>query len=147
MFSGTRLLFRWSSGCWQLISGSSAFSKTTLNIWKFTVHILLKPGLENFEHYFTSVWDEGHTLGLKHPHCTSAVGDHPPTTPHSSDTGTQSFLREQILLPFLITQFITENFLSLSEAEAGPPSQNSPSHFSGEFNLAMNKIKPEKSWS
>ena len=41
-----------------LISGSSAFSKTSLNIWKFTVHVLLKPGLENFEHYFTSVWDE-----------------------------------------------------------------------------------------
>ena len=37
-----------------LISGSLPF----LNIWKFTVHILLKPGLENFEHYFTSVWDE-----------------------------------------------------------------------------------------
>ena len=35
-----------------LISGSSAFSKTSLNIWKFMVHILLKPGLENFEHYF-----------------------------------------------------------------------------------------------
>ena len=38
-----------------LISGSSAFSKNSLNIWKFTVHVLLKPGLENFEHYFTSV--------------------------------------------------------------------------------------------
>ena len=41
-----------------LISGSSAFSKTSLNIWKFTVHVLLKPGLENSEHYFTSMWDE-----------------------------------------------------------------------------------------
>ena len=41
-----------------LISGSSAFLKTSLNIWKFTVQILLKPGLKNFEHYFTSVWDE-----------------------------------------------------------------------------------------
>ena len=40
-----------------LISGSSAFSKTRLNIWKFTVRVLLKPGLENFEHYFTSVCD------------------------------------------------------------------------------------------
>ena len=38
-----------------LISGSSAFSKTSLNIWKFTVHKLLKPGLESFEHYFTSM--------------------------------------------------------------------------------------------
>ena len=41
-----------------LISGSSAFSKTSMNIWKFTVHILLKPGLENFKHYCTSVSDE-----------------------------------------------------------------------------------------
>ena len=41
-----------------LISGSSAFSKTSLNIWKFMVHVLLKPGLENFEHYFASVWNE-----------------------------------------------------------------------------------------
>ena len=41
-----------------LISGSSAFSKTSVNIREFTVHILLKPGLENFEHYFTSVSDE-----------------------------------------------------------------------------------------
>ena len=38
-----------------LISGSSAFSKSSLNIWNFMVHILLKPGLENFEHYFTSM--------------------------------------------------------------------------------------------
>ena len=41
-----------------LISGSSAFLKSSLNIWKFTIHILLKPGLENFEHYFASMWDE-----------------------------------------------------------------------------------------
>ena len=41
-----------------LTSGSSAFSKTSLNIGKFTVHVLLKPRLENFEHYFTSVSDE-----------------------------------------------------------------------------------------
>ena len=38
-----------------LISGSSAFSQSSLDIWKFTVHILLKPGLKNFEHYFASV--------------------------------------------------------------------------------------------
>ena len=41
-----------------LISGSSAFSKSSLNIWKFMVRVLLKPGLENFEHYFTNIWDE-----------------------------------------------------------------------------------------
>ena len=41
-----------------LICGSSAFSKTCLNIWKIMAHVLLKPGLENFEHYFASVWDE-----------------------------------------------------------------------------------------
>ena len=38
-----------------LISGSSFFSKSSLNIWKFTVHVLLQPGLENFEHYFASM--------------------------------------------------------------------------------------------
>ena len=42
-----------------LISGSSAFSKSSLNVWKFMVHIFLKPGLKNFEHYFASVWNEG----------------------------------------------------------------------------------------
>ena len=41
-----------------LISGSSDFSKSSLNIWKFMVHVLLKPDLENFKHYFTSMWDE-----------------------------------------------------------------------------------------
>ena len=41
-----------------LISGSSAFSKSSLYIWKFLVHVLLKPSLENFEHYFASMWDK-----------------------------------------------------------------------------------------
>ena len=57
-FSRTLLLYRWSKDVGNLISGSSAFSKSSLNIWKFTVHVLLKPGLENLEHYFTSVRDE-----------------------------------------------------------------------------------------
>ena len=46
------------AGVGNLISGSSAFSKISLNIWKFMVHVLLKPGLEIFEYYFTSMWDE-----------------------------------------------------------------------------------------
>ena len=54
VFSGTLLLFDYSTDVGNLISGSSAFSKSGLNIWMFTVHILLKPGLENFEHYFAS---------------------------------------------------------------------------------------------
>ena len=49
-----------------LISGSSAFSKTSLNIWKFTIYILLKPGLENFEHYFASVLDECNCAVVEH---------------------------------------------------------------------------------
>ena len=56
-FSGT-LFFHDPADIGNLISGSSAFSKTSLNTWKFMVHVLLKPGLENFEHYFTSMWDE-----------------------------------------------------------------------------------------
>ena len=43
-----------------LISGSSAFSKSSLNIWKLSIHVLLKSALENFEHFFTNMWDECH---------------------------------------------------------------------------------------
>ena len=49
-------MIKWMLAMWYL--GSSAFSKSSLNIWKFTVHILLKPGLENFERYFAIMWDE-----------------------------------------------------------------------------------------
>ena len=49
-----------------LISGSSAFSKSNLNISKFMVHVLLKPGLENFEHYFASMWDECNCVVVEH---------------------------------------------------------------------------------
>ena len=49
------MLFDYPADDGNLISGSSAFSKTSLNIWKFTIHVLLKPGLENFEHYFASM--------------------------------------------------------------------------------------------
>ena len=48
-----------------LISDSSAFSKTSLNIWKLSVLVLLKPGLENFEHYFTSMWDECNCVAVR----------------------------------------------------------------------------------
>ena len=47
--------FRDPTNIGNLISGSSAFSRSRMNIWKFTVHVLLKSGLENFEHYFASV--------------------------------------------------------------------------------------------
>ena len=47
-----------------LVSGSSAFSKSSLDIWKFMVHVLFKPGLENFERFFASVWDEGNCAVL-----------------------------------------------------------------------------------
>ena len=50
--------FNDSTDVGNLTSDSFAFSKFSLNIWKFMVHVLLKPGLENFEHYFASMWDE-----------------------------------------------------------------------------------------
>ena len=55
VFSGIFCFFNNLAYVGNLISGSSAFSKSSLNIWKFMVHVLLKPGLENFEHFFTSV--------------------------------------------------------------------------------------------
>ena len=55
IFLGLSCFFDDPTNVGNLISGSSAFSKPSLNIWKFTVHMLLKPGLENFEHYFASV--------------------------------------------------------------------------------------------
>ena len=57
-FSGTLLLLPWSSRCWQFDLWFLCLSKTSLNIREFMVHVLPKPGLENFEHYFTSMWDE-----------------------------------------------------------------------------------------
>ena len=58
MFFSNSRFFDYPVDVGNLISVSSAFSKTIWNIWKFMVHVLLKPGLEDFEHYFTSVWDE-----------------------------------------------------------------------------------------
>ena len=55
---GILLLFQWSSWCWQLISGSFAFSKSSLNVWKFSVQVLLKHSLENFDITLTLLWDE-----------------------------------------------------------------------------------------
>ena len=49
-----------------LTSGFSVFSKSSLNIWKFLVHVLLKPSLENFEHYFASMWDDGNLQYFEH---------------------------------------------------------------------------------
>ena len=58
VFLGISCFFNAPKNVGNLISGSSAFSKPSLDIWKFMDHVVLKPGLENFEHYFASVWDE-----------------------------------------------------------------------------------------
>ena len=58
VFSGFSSFFYDLADVGNLISGSSAFSKSNLNIWKFLVHVLLKSSLGNFEHYFTGMWDE-----------------------------------------------------------------------------------------
>ena len=56
-----------------LISGSSAFSKPSLYIWKFSVHILLKPSLKDFEHNLTSMWNECNCLVVELWHCSSSI--------------------------------------------------------------------------
>ena len=66
VFLGLSRFFNDQTDVDNLISGSSAFSKSNLNIWKFNAHILLKPGLENFEHYFASVWDECNFEDIPH---------------------------------------------------------------------------------
>ena len=58
MFFWNSCFFDYPMDAGSLISGSSAFSKSSLNIWKFLIHVLLKPGLENFEHYLASMWNE-----------------------------------------------------------------------------------------
>ena len=80
-----------------LISGSSAFSKCSLNIWKFTVHVLLKPGLENFDHYLAKMWDECSSLNILW-HCLSLRLEWKLTT--SSPVATAEFSKfAGILLP------------------------------------------------
>ena len=58
VFSGILLLLLWSDGCWQFDLWFFCLSKSSLNIWKFSVHVLLKTSLENSEHCFSIVWDE-----------------------------------------------------------------------------------------
>ena len=94
-----------------LISGSSAFSKSSLNIWKFSVHVLLKPGLENFEHYFASMWNECNCAVVLW-HCPSLELEWKPT--FSSPVATAEFsifagimstaLQQHHLLGFEIAQ-------------------------------------------
>ena len=77
-----------------LISGFSAFSKSSLNIWKFTVHVLLKSGLENFEHYFPSMWGLQWALAAQlvvgQVHGTLHLGQHPLLLPFGDAPKTHS---------------------------------------------------------
>ena len=63
------------TGVGNLIFGSSAFSKFNLNIWRFSVHILLKPGLENFQDYFSSMWDKCICMGVSTLFATAFLWD------------------------------------------------------------------------
>ena len=84
--------FNYSTDVSNLMSGSSVFSKSSLNIWKFSVHALLRPSLENFEHHFASVWDDNilcSSLNILW-HCLSLGLEWKLTI--SSPVATQSFL-------------------------------------------------------
>ena len=90
-----------------LISGSSAFSKTSLNIWKFTVHVLLKPGLENFEHYFTSVWDECNCVVVRAFFGIAFLWDWKENLP-SSPVATAEFSKFAGILSAALSQHLSE---------------------------------------
>ena len=61
-FSGILLLFLWFNGCWHIDLWFLCLSKSSLYIWKFSVHVLLKPSLEDFEHYVASMWNENNCV-------------------------------------------------------------------------------------
>ena len=76
VFLELSFFFRVPADVGNLLSGSSAFSKTSLDIWIFTVHLMLKRGLENFKNYFTSMWDEcdcAFERSLAFPFCGTAI--------------------------------------------------------------------------
>ena len=64
VFLGFSCFFNDPTGVGNLISGSSAFSKSSLNIWTFSVHVLLKPSLKDFEYYLASMWNESNCMVL-----------------------------------------------------------------------------------
>ena len=93
-----------------LISGSSAFSKTSLNIWKFMAHILLKPGLENFKHYFTSVWDECNCVAVWAFFGIALLWDWNENWPFSSSVATAEFSKFAGILSAALSQHHLSGF-------------------------------------
>ena len=93
-----------------LISGSSAFSKSSLTIWKFTVHVLLKPGLENFEHYFTSLWDECNCMAVWSFFDISFLLDWHENWPFSSPVATAEFSKFAGILSAALSQHHLSGF-------------------------------------